>query len=68
MPPEQYDRKSFGLYPYCLAFLYSELETKKYSSQPISARFDRGREAEKCPAGTFSHVSADSTSPRDAVG
>ncbi len=31
MPPEPYDRKSFGLYPYYPALLYSERDTKKYS-------------------------------------
>jgi hypothetical protein len=67
MPPEPYDRKPFGLYPYCSTELYSEQDTEKFCPQPISARFDFCREAEKRPEGTFSHVSADSTSPRDAL-
>ncbi len=53
MPPEPYDRKAFGLPPYCPALLDSEQGTEKYSPQPISARFDRCREAKKDPIGIF---------------
>ncbi len=61
MQLEPYDRKTYGLSLYCPDKLYSEQGTEKFSPQPISARFDRGREAEKRPAGTFSHVSAGRT-------
>jgi hypothetical protein len=53
MPPKPYDRKSLGRYPYCPALLFSEQGTKKYSPQPISARFDLCREAKKDPIGIF---------------
>jgi hypothetical protein len=53
MPPEPYDRKSFGLSLYYTAVLYSEQGTEKLFPQPISARFDLRREAKKDPIGIF---------------
>jgi hypothetical protein len=68
MPPEPYDRKSFGSSPYCPAILYSEQSTEKIAPNPYLRVSIAAARPKNVRLRTFSHVSADSTSPRLSPG